>query len=350
MPTAQFPSPLFSTSKVNWAGKILCDDSADPSSVAQANVIIDDWRASHRRPPTHMNVHLRNLAKSVRRNPVIAQRLKRTPSIRHKLERIPKMQLSRMQDIGGCRIVLSTMLQVRAMVNTILQSRAKHQLAHMKDYISNPKESGYRSIHLIYRYHSDTFQDHCGLMVEIQVRTQLQHVWATGVETVGTFLRSPLKSSIGPDEWLEFFSRFSSVLHIKEHEPRTYKKSDQFLEEAKKLGEIAERLDAQRRLSGFGSIIKYIEGDKRRNRSIYLLNLKPVEGIITVYGYSTSESAAAISHYRDLEQDADISVAEDVVLVNASSVQELRKAYPNYFMDTRRLVRELHALAPYTSQ
>ena len=98
MPTAQFPSPLFSKSKVNWAGKILCDDSADPSSVAQANVIIDDWRASHRRPLTHMNVHLRNLAKSVRRNPVIAQRLKRTPSIRHKLERIPKMQLSRMQD------------------------------------------------------------------------------------------------------------------------------------------------------------------------------------------------------------------------------------------------------------
>ena len=68
------------------------------------------------------------------------------------------------------------------------------------------------------------------------------------------------------------------------------------------------------------------------------------------YGYSTSESAAAMMHYRELEQLADISAAEDVVLVHARSIQELRKAYPNYFMDTRRLVRELDILAPYTQQ
>jgi putative GTP pyrophosphokinase len=109
MPTALFPSPKFSKSKVDWAGRILCDDSADAIDVAAANFIIDDWRAAHRRPLTHMNVHLRNLAKEVRRNPVIAQRLKRTPSIRHKLERLSTMRLSKMQDIGGCRIVLSNM-------------------------------------------------------------------------------------------------------------------------------------------------------------------------------------------------------------------------------------------------
>ncbi len=253
-----------------------------------------------------------------------------------------------MQDIGGCRIILKNIRQTRAMQNRILSSQAKHKLSHMRDYISNPKESGYRSIHLIYQYHSDTFQDHCGLLVEIQIRTQLQHVWATGVETVGTFLKSSLKSSIGPEEWLRFFSQFSSVLHIKEREPWTYKKSDQFLEEAKKLGEIATSLDAQRRLANYGSIIKYIDRDKRTNRSIYLLNLKPVEETIIVYGYATNEAAAAIAMYGELEQSADISAAEDVVLVHASSIQELRKAYPNYFMDTRLLVQELNNLSPYT--
>ena len=187
-------------------------------------------------------------------------------------------------------------------------------------------------------------------MVEVQLRTQIQHIWATGVETVGTFLRSPLKSSIGSAEWLEFFAQFSSVLHIKEIEPRTYKRSPQFLEETRKLGSIATRLDAQRRLAEFGRIIKHIESDraKGKNYSIYLLYLKPAEGSITVYGYPRRGAAAAMLHYRRLEQSADVSAGEDVVLVNASSVQELRKAYPNYFMDTRRLVQELEALEPYS--
>ena len=125
MPATQFPSPTYSKSKVDKAGRILCDDSADAMKVAEANAVIDDWRASHRRPLTHLNVHLRNLAKSESLAAVIAQRLKRTPSIRHKLERFPNMRLSAMQDIGGCRIVLSNMRHARAMTHAILKSRAK---------------------------------------------------------------------------------------------------------------------------------------------------------------------------------------------------------------------------------
>ncbi len=201
---SQYTIPSYSKAKVNWAGKVLCDNTSTAADAALATVIIDDWRAAHRRPLTHINIHLRNLVKSINPNAIIAQRLKRTPSIRHKLERWPTMMLSRMQDIGGCRVVLTNIKQVRLMTRLVAGSSAKHKLTNQKDYIATPKDSGYRGVHLIYKYHSGTYKEHCGLMVEIQLRTQVQHIWATGVETVGTFLNSPLKSSIGPSEWLTF--------------------------------------------------------------------------------------------------------------------------------------------------
>lgn len=37
---------------------------------------------------------------------VVGQRLKRQPRIITKLARFPRMELSRMQDVGGCRAVL----------------------------------------------------------------------------------------------------------------------------------------------------------------------------------------------------------------------------------------------------
>lgn len=349
MTSSQYPSSSYSKSKVNWAGKVLCDDSASYHDEILASSIIDDWRAAHRRPLAHISIHLRNLVKYVNPNAIIAQRLKRTPSIRHKLERWPEMKLSRMQDIGGCRVVLTNVRQVRAMTNTILTSHAKHTLSHMKDYISTPKESGYRGVHLIYKYHSTKYTNHCGLMVEIQLRTNIQHAWATGVETVGTFLKSPLKSSIGPSEWLEFFSQLSSVLHIKESQPRTYKRSSQFLEEAGRLGTIAMRIDAQRRLSEFGTIIQHIEKQRAKgtNHPIYVLHLQPTKGTIYVYTFALNKAGTAMATYRSLEKSADVEAGEDVVLVNASSIQELRKAYPNYFMDTRRLVQEIEAIKPF---
>jgi hypothetical protein len=37
------------------------------------------------------------------------------------------------------------------------------------------------------------------LKIEMQLRSQYQHAWATAVETVGTFIGQALKSSIGPE-------------------------------------------------------------------------------------------------------------------------------------------------------
>ena len=62
------------------------------------------------------------------------------------------------------------------------------------DYIDNPKVDGYRGYHLI-----GAFPDKDGdrRLIEIQVRTSIQHDWATALEIVDLFTGQALKSNQG---------------------------------------------------------------------------------------------------------------------------------------------------------
>jgi ppGpp synthetase/RelA/SpoT-type nucleotidyltranferase len=94
--------------------------------------------------------------------------------------------------------------EVEKLRKTYLASGLKHKLVGQDDYIANPKFSGYRGIHLVYSYFSDRKETFNGLKIEIQIRTQLQHAWATAVEIVGFFRRELLKSGEGDHVWKHF--------------------------------------------------------------------------------------------------------------------------------------------------
>jgi ppGpp synthetase/RelA/SpoT-type nucleotidyltranferase len=149
-------------------------------------------------------------------NYLVAQRVKRLSSIVAKMRRFQGLRLSQMQDIGGCRAVLSSVAEVRNAVKSFKTSSIRHELAREDDYIANPKDSGYRGVHLIYKYVSDRSETYNGLKIEVQIRSQLQHAWATAVETVGTFIQQALKSSQGEDEWLRFFCLMGSAIALRE--------------------------------------------------------------------------------------------------------------------------------------
>lgn len=82
-----------------------------------------------------------------------------------------------MQDIGGLRAVVSSLKQVhllRDSYNKSLSGRMfKHDLVGDYDYIINPKTSGYRSVHLVFRYRNDTVTDYNGMRVELQSQNAL---------------------------------------------------------------------------------------------------------------------------------------------------------------------------------
>lgn len=261
-----FSVPQYSRSKVNAAGedlvRFVTRQSFDVEvfrAYLSALDIINNWRASHSGPLLFMRMLLTRQAKSVNSTALIAQRIKRLASISLKLSRFRTMRLVQMQDIGGCRAIVSSVAQVRTLAENFKKSRTKHILDHTDDYINQPQTTGYRGIHLIYRFASASMKECNGLKIEMQLRSPLQHAWATAVETVGTFTRQALKSSQGEAEWLRFFELMGTVVAIHEDtRPVANTPTDrhQLVEE---IGKFANELDILPRLERFRQALHEIE-------------------------------------------------------------------------------------------
>lgn len=162
-----------------------------------------------------------------------------------------------MQDIGGARFVFDTIEALERCKKTLEDfTPSGFTFVRTTDYIETPKQSGYRSIHYVYQYHSeDTELD--GLKIELQIRTRLEHSWAMAVETASLISRTSLKANI-------------------EDGSRTY---------------------------------------------------------------PADEEGRATSTFAQLEQNIDSN--EAVLLVSIAKMQEIREAYPSYFLDTNEFLKAL---------
>jgi hypothetical protein len=340
-------TPEYTKGAVDRAGRTLANPNASPDEMAGALVVINNWRSSHSFPLNTLQVGLRKKARQVDPNALVAQRIKRLSSIEAKLRRFDRMSLSRMQDIGGARAVVSSVTKVRQLAALYGQSNHKHKLVGMDDYIASPQASGYRGIHLIYRYFSDRNSTYNGLQIELQLRSPLQHAWATAVETVGTFLKQALKSSQGHAEWLRFFSLMGSAIAFRERGnlvPNTPTTRADLIEE---LREAAAALDVERRLEGYGAALQTLEDPSVANADFFLLALDPTEETVSISGYSRSELERATADYLDVEKSLESRPGAEAVLVSVDSIAALQRAYPNYFLDTRAFLKALQqALAP----
>ena len=81
-------------------------------------------------------------------------------------------------DIAGLRIVCRFIDDVRE-VQQLLQEREDIVVHDIKDYIAEPKDSGYRSIHMIVSYSVYYGSEKRVLFCEIQIRTLGMNFWAT---------------------------------------------------------------------------------------------------------------------------------------------------------------------------
>src|SRR5262249_50657596 len=77
-----------------------------------------------------------------------------------------------------------------------------------KDYITEPAPSGYRSVHVMVSYHER--------VIELQIRTRMQHQWAYTVENLGARVSADLKSGEGPPEVLELLAAISEAMALEE--------------------------------------------------------------------------------------------------------------------------------------
>ncbi|MCG8368831.1 MAG: RelA/SpoT domain-containing protein [Pseudanabaenales cyanobacterium] len=324
---------------VRRAGDYLCRESSqsDPAKFSESFDILSNWRGSHAYPMKSMLGYFRKKAFEVDKRSVIVQRLKRAPSILAKLRREGGMKLDRMEDIAGCRIVVADQAKVYLVRDKIVNGRTRNILRRERNYIQHPKDSGYRGLHLVYRYNGQktTYSKH---YVELQIRSKIQHSWATAVEVVGTFTGQALKASQGTDDWLNFF-RLASIA-FEELEER--KISDQDYEQNRvALIQAVKDLGVLPRLKAFAVSTELLEERTENKSDYFLLKLDVKASNIQVRKFPVSELQSATELYSDLEKQFENDSDKDVVLVSASSVNGLKKAYPNYFADTSDFAKYL---------
>lgn len=347
--------PAYPREQVNKAGRLLLEMSKArrPPQLEEFNrafELMDNWRSSHSYPLNVFQAGLRSRAKHVDENSVIAQRLKRLSSIVTKLDRFPEMKLTQIQDIAGCRAIVSSVGRVYELVESYKRSDIKHKLVHEDDYIKNPKESGYRSYHLVYRYYSDKkSRKWNGLKVEVQIRSPLQHAWATAVETVGIFIRHALKSSRGDEDWLRFFALMGTAIALREHALPVPNTPHRRIELRKELEEYARRLDVENRLATFNNTLKNIDEVGVKQGYYFLVELDVAAQRTKVTSYGKRDLEKAQEDYSKVERS---DAAQDAVLVSVDSFKTLKRAYPNYFLDMRTFISavqraiSLRAVAP----
>ena len=334
----------YSQGKINSAGNVLVSNASSEEERNKALEILENWRAIHSYPMHVFKMRLKNKSKIIDKNALTSQRLKRVPAIINKLKRkyegrSPTMKLSQMQDIGGCRAVLSNVSLARKVYNDYyVKGDLKHKKVREKNYIDNPKEDGYRGIHLIYKYNSDKGKkEYNGLLVEVQIRSKLQHLWATAIETVDFFTRQAIKSSEGQKEWMDFFRLVSSAFAMMEncHPVPNTPNDEQELYSQIKIKES--ELNVMKVMNGWtNAIAVFVNAIKTKPKlQFFLLELDILGEKLNITAYTKQQEKKAIDDYSKAEKKNEGRKEYDVVLVGADTNSDLKKAYPNYFVDSK---------------
>lgn len=255
------------------------------------------------------------------------------------------MQLGRMHDIAGCRIIFPTIEELEEFRKSFHQARFSHKRRSLDDekwnYITHPKADGYRGIHDVYEYdvRSDYGVNWNGLLIEIQYRTLLQHSWATAVEVAGLLTHNNPKFGQGSPELIRFFAIASEIL-ARAFEERTSSFPDSTFKDLRyELNKIENDI---RILQLFRSVnSKIVEIDFKKNNILIFPFVKrgEEENLSELQIESFFTVNLAIDRYNALEKE--LEGQADVVLVRADSFENLRVTFRNYFADTSEFTANL---------
>ena len=337
------------------AGKCLkTSQGHDEQALATAQA----WRVQHLEPTARCFEALAKCAEQFE-GAVASYRLKRMTSILRKLLRPnSNFKLGMLDDIGGCRLIVSSVDEVYRAVS-VLNGELGEPKA--KDYISSPQSSGYRSYHAIYKVPVDGIT----YRIEVQIRTRLQHLWATGVEAVGEVYgleyKSPdVRASLeGEAQKRDRFLMHSS--HLFAHEegrPGVPDVAEDLAEVRCEVGAICESTQLLDDLRAARSGI-LVQTDSDEKDEYFLLCLSREIQFFDIVGFPGFSEAN--EEYQRLEREAltagdqeQLLVAEpkfdNVVLVKAGSAESIKSSYLNYSLGVDGFISKVEqALDPSLS-
>ena len=332
-------APRYSRKRVTRAGNAIREGISTPEDF----LILENWRASHAHVINTFQANLRRRTRGT--DFLVGQRLKRRVTIEDKLIRHPGMNLARMHDIAGCRVIfpdVKSMLDFREKFNS---SRSKHERITAKrdqfNYLNNPKTTGYRGIHDVYKY--DSFAASAaqwnGLSIEVQYRTRAQHAWATAVEIADLLTKSRGKFSNDDNNYMNFFRVCSEILARHEEDlnscyPKKFR--HELLELYDKCTEELNILEILSRNTVIGR--EHIQGVfKKGLNTLLIYPYDQVENSFLLETKSIKSTRQALEQYEEAEKEW--AGKADVVLVRAEDTDVLRKVFQNYFADSSDFVK-----------
>lgn len=322
--TTRYPGG--SKSRVNRAGDRIRNGNPELSDF----LVVEEWRGAHRWVLNTFQAILRNRTRG--KKITVAQRHKRRSTIFDKLHRMPEMQLARMDDIAGCRLIFENLKSLHDFRENLHRARFNHRRRNTLDkydYVTNPKPTGYRGIHDVYEYdvRSEVGQHLKGLYVEIQYRTLVQHAWATAVEVIGFVTENQPKFQRGDKRYEQAMALASEILARAFEEatgPHPNLSNRQVLEQFLALDEDLHLLAT---LRGLNSANKAVT--EKRNA---ILIFGPSSDLEILEFRDATDALKALFKLEKERTDV------DVVLVRADTSDEVRLAFKNYFSDARDFI------------
>lgn len=309
-----------SKSKVNRAGFAL--ERSDPNCEEYRSALItaNRWREMHIEP---LRLLLDETSILASRIPgiLVAGRIKKLDTIIDKLKRPnTPAKLATMYDIAGCRVVVNDINELDVVCSIMRESLlCDLEKSSSRDYVASPKASGYRGRHLIFSFYLDNGPR---LFAELQLRTTLQHSWATAVEMYDLAADSSrLKFNELDTPAGRFFRLASKVIERIEHG------SDELCGLRDEMSNIEDRYGILSLLESAQMSLSVISGETALQEGSYCLVDQDIfEQSLVVTQLDESNAA---QDYFAREQEAE--EGHSLVLVCAGSMGEIERMYPNYF-------------------
>lgn len=176
-----------------------------------------------------------------------------------------------------------------------------------------------------------------GLRIEVQIRSQLQHAWATAVEAVSTFTEQALKSGIGEKRWKRFFALMGTTIALRENCPVVPDAPTNQVDLVAEIRQLYQQLQVEMVLMGITATVDMVKVEPEAQA--YLLVLDADKKRLEIKSYKANEMANASQEYLLVEEQYADNPKVQTVLVSVDSVANLQNAYPNYYLDTGEFLK-----------
>ena len=311
-------------------------------------LILAEFRLGHRSIIEAFRNHHKTLldrSKWKERGILFVSRLKKRNTLVNKLaDRQRQMDISRMHDIAGCRLIFLNLKHLLSYRNRFVQRviSTKHYV-HLRadnyNYLIHPRDTGYRGIHDVYE--EELPGDQLKAKIEIQYRTITQHAWSTALEIWDQSHLCGAKFGLEDKGIQELFMLYAELLwRFNDFDPD----SGQFKREHVDLddGDLYHRIRKQEREL---HVLRYLRDLKRVKAKIAI---KGEDVLLHRYTRISGGGSTTALEARQLTWDAvqselfekELDETNDFVFVQASS-RVLRRAYNNYFDDAGGFVSKV---------